>query len=174
MIKSVTATNHLGESLKMELMNPEPSGLVIKSINGLGPVKADLHFTELATIDGSLDNDAARISSRDITINLIFLENPTIEDTRLLSYKYFSPKKYIKLTIETDKRTVYCTGKVESNEPAIFSKQEGCQISIECPDPNFYKDVSDAVNMYGVEPLFEFPFESEIIEETIVNNALSE
>ena len=40
MIKSVTVVNHLGESLKLDLASPEKSGFIVKSIEGLGPVKA--------------------------------------------------------------------------------------------------------------------------------------
>ena len=38
MIKSVTVTNYLGESLKMELTNPYDSGIAITDITGIGPV----------------------------------------------------------------------------------------------------------------------------------------
>lgn len=33
MIKSVTVTNYLGDSVKLELMRPEKSGFIVKSIN---------------------------------------------------------------------------------------------------------------------------------------------
>ena len=56
MIKSVTITNHLDESIKLDLFNPEESGFIIKNIEGLGPVKANINFKELATNDGSIDN----------------------------------------------------------------------------------------------------------------------
>ena len=49
MIKSVTVTNYLGESIKLELGFPEKSGFLIQSIDGLGPPKADIHKTEVAT-----------------------------------------------------------------------------------------------------------------------------
>ena len=37
MIKSVTVTNYLGESLKMKLTNPYDSGIAITDITGIGP-----------------------------------------------------------------------------------------------------------------------------------------
>ena len=46
MIKSVTITNHLDESIKLDLFNPEESGFIIKNIEGLGPVKANINFKE--------------------------------------------------------------------------------------------------------------------------------
>ena len=49
MIKSVTVVNHLGESLKLDLASPEKSGFIVKSIEGLGPVKATLVEVSLRT-----------------------------------------------------------------------------------------------------------------------------
>lgn len=167
MIKSVTVTNHIKESLCLELMKPEKSGFIIEKIEGLGPVKADINLTEMATVDGALDN-SARIGTRNIVISLIFLENPTIEDTRQLTYKYFPIKQNITLEIETDNRKCKTIGRVENNEPDIFSKQEGCQISIICSDPYFYS-VQDEENIfYGVDPLFEFPFSNESLDTPLI------
>lgn len=162
MIKAIKITNHLGESIRLELTRPEKSGFNITNIEGLGPVKANINFTELATKDGAVDN-SARLGYRNIIMSLKFLENPTIEDTRLASYKYFPIKRMITFAIETDNRICQTTGRVESNEPDIFSKEEGCQISIMCPDPYFYDIGENGINkvvFYGSEPLFEFPFEN--------------
>ena len=137
MIKSVTITNHLDESIKLDLFNPEESGFIIKNIEGLGPVKANINFKEFATNDGSIDN-SARLSSRNIVMSLQFMESPTIEETRLKSYKYFPIKRNIKFLIETDNRICETIGRVETNVPSIFSNAEECQISILCPNPYFY------------------------------------
>ena len=48
MIKAITVTTPKGESLKLTLANPEESGLIVKSIEGLGPSKANINTTELA------------------------------------------------------------------------------------------------------------------------------
>lgn len=170
MIKSVTITNHLGESLILDLFHPENSGFIIKSIEGLGPVKADINFTELATNDGALDN-SARLQTRNIMMSLLFMERPNIESVRLASYKYFPIKQNITFLIETDNRTCMTTGRVESNNPTIFSQNEGCQISILCPDPYFYSAGDDGDTetiFYGTEPLFEFPFSNESLTENLI------
>lgn len=170
MIKAITITNHLGESVRLELSDPEKSGFAVKKIDGLGPVKANINFTELATNDGAIDN-SARLESRNIVISLVFMPFPTIEDTRLLSYKYFPIKRNIKILIETDSRICETTGRVESNEPDIFSDQEGCQISIMCPDPYFYsagENGNNQVIFYGTQPLFEFPFSNESLTEDLI------
>lgn len=170
MIKSVTVTNHLDESIKLDLFNPEESGFIIKNIDGLGPVKANINFKELATNDGSIDN-SARLSSRNIVMSLQFIESPTIEETRLKSYKYFPIKRNIKILIETDNRICETIGRVETNVPTIFSNAEGCQISILCPNPYFYSAGENGANQtifYGTNPLFEFPFSNESLTEDLI------
>lgn len=170
MIKSVTITNHLDESIKLDLFNPEESGFIIKSIEGLGPVKANINFKELATNDGAIDN-SARLSSRNIVMSLQFMESPTIEETRLKSYKYFPIKRNIKFLIETDSRICETIGRVETNVPTIFSNAEGCQISILCSNPYFYSAGENGTNQtifYGTEPLFEFPFSNESLTEDLI------
>ena len=170
MIKSVTITNHLDESIKLDLFNPEESGFIIKSIEGIGPVKANINFKELATNDGAIDN-SARLSSRNIVMSLQFMESPTIEETRLKSYKYFPIKRNIKFLIETDSRICETIGRVETNVPTIFSNAEGCQISILCSNPYFYSAGENGTNQtifYGTEPLFEFPFSNESLTEDLI------
>lgn len=170
MIKAITITNHLGESLRLELTDPYASGFLIKDIKGLGPVKADVNFTELATNDGGIDN-SARLQKRNIVMSLLFLEAPTIEATRLNSYKYFPIKQNITFLVETDKRIAYCTGRVEENNPTIFSDQEGCQISIVCGDPYFYSAGDDGNTdtiFYGTVSMFEFPFSNESLTENLI------
>lgn len=167
MIKAITIVNHLNESIRMELTRPDLSGFIIKKIEGLGPVKATINLTKLATKDGAIDN-SARLDSRNIVVSLIFLEHPTIEDTRLLSYKYFPIKRNVTFIVETDRRTCKTVGRIESNEPNIFDKQEGCQISILCPDPYFYTEEEEEETLSGVEDIFEFPFSNE----SLVDNLL--
>nr|DAF70138.1 MAG TPA: tail protein [Caudoviricetes sp.] len=170
MIKSVTITNHLDESIKLDLFNPEESGFIIKNIDGLGPVKANINFKELATNDGAIDN-SARLSSRNIVMSLQFIESPTIEETRLKSYKYFPIKRNIKILIKTDNRICETIGRVETNVPTIFSNAEGCQISILCPNPYFYSAGENGANQtifYGTDPLFEFPFSNESLTEDLI------
>ena len=102
----------------MELTAPEKTGLIVTSITGLGPVKAEIKCTSIATSDGSIFN-SARLGERNIVLKLQFLPNPTIEETRLLTYKYFPIRKKVKLLIETDKRIAEIEGYVETNEPSI-------------------------------------------------------
>lgn len=166
MIKSVTVTNFKNESLKLSLTNPEESGLVIESIDGLGPTKATINSTELATMDGSIYN-SARQEERNIVMYLIMMFAPTIEDARQKVYRYFPLKKLVKIRIETDNRLVETEGYVESNEPDIFSDQESTQISIICPDPFLYEVGNSTTSFSGVEPEFEFEYSNESLDENL-------
>lgn len=173
MIYSLAVTNFLGDRIRLELGKPENTGFLVKSITGLGPVKANVNTTEVATNDGSMFN-SARLSQRNIVIQMVFVNSiygEDIEEIRQKSYKYFPIKKNVELVIETDNRYVRTTGYIESNEPDIFSKQEGTQISIICPDPYFYSASEDGDNVtdfYSIDPMFEFPFSNESLTEPLL------
>lgn len=173
MIYSLAVTNFLGDRIRLELGKPENTGFLIKSITGLGPVKANVNTTEVATNDGSMFN-SARLSQRNIVIQMVFVNSiygEDIEEIRQKSYKYFPIKKNVELVIETDNRYVRTTGYIESNEPDIFSKQEGTQISIICPDPYFYsasEDGNNVTDFYSIDPMFEFPFSNESLSEPLL------
>ncbi len=167
MIKSLVVTNHLGESITLELGAPEKSGLLVVNVDGLGPSKANINMTDMASNDGSLYT-SARVTPRNIVMTLKMLWHPTIEDARQLTYKYFPLKKRIKITIHTDNRSAMCYGYVESNEPVIFSKEEHTQISIICPDPFLYSESPITTIFAGIDARFEFPFSNESLTEPLL------
>lgn len=167
MIKSIKVTNPKGESLVLDLFHPEKSGLIVKSISGLGPPKANINSTDLATADGALYS-SARASTRNIVFNLQFMFAPTIEDSRQLTYKYFPLKKLVKIEVETDNRSLETSGYVESNQPDIFSKEETTQISILCLNPFFYDPNPSVTQFATVTPTFEFPFSNESTTESLI------
>lgn len=164
MIRSLTVTNYLDESIFIDLFRPQDTGLLITDITGLGPAKGTINITEVSTNDGGLYN-SARVSSRNIVISFALQPVPTVEEVRHKTYKYFPIKKPVTLLIETDERKVTTVGYVESNEPVIFSKEETAQISIICPDPYLYSDEVTDTMFNGMEPLFEFPFSNELYYE---------
>lgn len=160
MIKAVTITNHLGESIRLDIFKPEETGLLIEEIDGLGPAKANVVFTELATTDGAVDN-FARLNTRDLNIKFILLGQPLVEDKRLLIYKYFPIKQMIKFEIETDNRKAYTMGRVESSDPDIFNSKETVSVDILCPDPYFRDSETKELIFVNVEPYFEFVYSNE-------------
>lgn len=170
MLKSVTITNYLGNSVtyKIEGADPEDgSGLLITEIEGLGPTKADINMTQLATADGGIFN-SARVNSRNIVIKARFTMAKDIEEARLASYKFFPIKQPVTFHIETDNRIAETTGYVESNEPVIFSDECDMQVSILCESPYFLavdEDGKKETTFAGIDFLFEYPFENEDLHE---------
>lgn len=161
MIKNIIVTNDSNQSVTIDLMNPEKSGFIIKSIEGLGPVKADVNLREMSNLDGAFFN-SVRADKRNIIFNIIFFNNfsfdQTIEDLRQLSYKYFPLKKNVKIEIETDKHTFQTYGYIESNEPNIFSNEEDTIISILCPKSYFTDTLPEIKSFSSIVPAFSFPF----------------
>lgn len=171
MIKKVIITNYLGESIELELRRPELTGLYIESITGLGPGKANINTTDIATDDGAIFN-SARSEERNIVMKIGFMISEgvteSIEQARHLTYKYFPKKKPIVFYILTDERELKCLGYVEENEPDIFSDKETTQISIICPDPMFYSAETNTTTFNGVDFNFEFPFENNTVGDVAV------
>lgn len=156
MIESLTVTNHLGESLKMVLADPESSGLAITSIEGIGQPDAEINITEMAGSDyGSFNS--ARFDKRNVVIDILYYGND-IEAERIKCNRFFPTKKLVKLRFVTEYRDCYLTGYVEKNEANVFSKNAGCQISILCPDRYFYSEDMITTDFSHIEPRFFFPF----------------
>ncbi len=168
MIKSIIVTNYRGDSIQLDLADPEKSGFLVKEISGLGPCKATINTTEVSTNDGSIYN-SARLDARNIVLDLAFV-GTDIERVRQLSYKYFPIKKEVSLEIITDNRDCVTAGYVESNEPDIFSEEESASISIICPDAYFYsaKDGENITESYSETPMFEFPFCNDSLTEKLL------
>lgn len=170
MMRSITVTNFMDESIKLPLDNPYESGLAITSITGIGPTKANVNMTDLAISDGAIFN-SARIGSRNIVITFRLLEDPKtglVEDSRQRTYKYFPLKKMLTLQFETTNRLLAIQGYVESNEPDIFQKEETAQISIICSIPYFYHPNSIVV-LNGIQPGFSFKFSNESLTEKLLS-----
>ena len=169
MIKSFTIITYLGDSITLGLGEPDTSGFLITNVDGLGPVKADINMTDLATQDGS-KYSSARAQNRNIVFSMFFVSDRySIEEMRHLSYKFFPLKKPLTVIIHTDTRTLSTTGYVESNEPNIFTNLEGTTISVICPDAYLYEYNTTAKDtFYGISPQFEFPFKNDSLSEDLL------
>ncbi len=167
MIKTFTVTNPQQEKLVLDLYNPE--SLQILTVDGLGPVKADIKRTALAVMDGS-QVSMVRAPERNIVMSLALLDNPTVEDSRRLLYRYFPIKETITMAVETDQRTLEIEGVVESADPEIFLRNSTAMVSIICPNPWFYL-VGDQGNQEttfsGIQSEFRFPWLNPTTESTI-------
>ena len=170
MIKSVTITNDIGKQLILELARPDLTGLAVLDIDGIGPGKASVNVREHASMDGDTFN-SARIPSRSITIQLRYYPTRefSVEAARKQSYRFFSPKKKIKMRFETDTRICDIEGYVESNEPQIFKEKSGGTVSIICPKPFFKSLEQQTTDFYYVTGSFEFPFSNESLTEPLIS-----
>lgn len=169
MIESIKVTNHIGESMTVNLKSPEESGLAVRRIDGIGPVKATVNTLDIASIDGVIFNSAT-LGSRNIVFDFKFVStaNETIEDVRRKTYRYFPIRRNISLEIAGGSRTGIVNGYVESNEPNIFSPDSGSIISIICPSALFSSSVVVETIFSGSIGAFEFPFENASLTEPLL------
>ena len=170
MIQSIRVTNLKGESLMMELGSPEKSGLLVRSITGLGPPQASINTYDTATIDGArYVNSRAQIRNIILTLCPIWTSENSLEENRMKAYHFFPIKQEVKFEVITDHKQVYAIGYVESNDADIFSDSETLTISLICPDPYFYQSGGEEEIVFnGIEPMFEFEFSNESLTENLL------
>lgn len=170
MIYSVTVTNYVGDSWEIELANPKKYGIAITDITGIDAVSADIYDQEMASSDGSIYT-SSRAKKRNIVISAKLLPVDTVEEVRHLLYKMFPVKHATTLRFKTETRVCEIDGYVESNAHVIFKDQVTVQISIICPYPYFHSAGNDGENItyfYGTEPMFEFPFSNESLDDNLI------
>lgn len=160
MIKSITITPVFGESVELELWHPEKSEIAVKSIDGLGPVTATVNMAAIANSDGGLFTSAFA-GTRNIVMDLVFVGND-IESVRRKTYLFFPLKSKVDISVKTDGGDYHTSGYIESNEPDIFSNQEGCSVSIVCESSYWMSGSSSSILESSNKGLFEFPFSSNI------------
>lgn len=161
MLRAITATNYVGDSLTIELGDPAKSGFLITSITGLSSPKSTINTTDVPTNDGSIYN-SSRLTNRNIVITLRLLDSPSIEENIQTLYKIFPSKRRLKIRFLTDFRDVYAIGYVESNQIDHFSKTVTSSISIICPDPYFYDEDTQYVVFGNSNNEMTFPISTEI------------
>lgn len=119
---------------------PNNDPVQIRSIEGLGPVKAEISSTPFATGRGELYQGSST-GKRNIVMTLGLNPNwadQTMTSLRQLLYRYFMVESWVTLRFVTDELPVVrITGVVETFEPNIFSQDPEIQISILCPKPDF-------------------------------------
>lgn len=170
MIRKVTVEriDGKGSVLTLPFNQSQVYRYILKKISGLGPVKAELNTSKIATKDGIIYN-SQRIDFRNLVFDIILRKekDSTIESSRQSLYGYFPRKVSLKFTFYTDNKTVYCTGYVESNDPTIFDETSSQSISVICPNPYFYDIKSNTISLNGIIKSFEFPFENKLNEHAI-------
>ena len=140
MINSVLVTGAYGDSIELMLWD-ESNGYIVKEIEGLGPVDANIVSTDYASFDGS-QFQSARRSPRNIIFKIGFAtKHPTFsaEELRRRLSNIFRTKSQVSMLFRSDKKYLI-NGYVETNEPSIFSKDPQTNISIICLDPDFLSE----------------------------------
>lgn len=170
----LTAENEYGDAIELT-HNPAYD---IDSTDGFDPPDAVINTTSGAGDDGSVFN-SSRLENRTVTLTIL-INSPALEN-RLALYKYFKSKRYVKLTYETEARSVYCEGYVQNITVDMFAKKEVAQITVLCPNPFLMATENDVNEFSYVEDLFEFPFaieeagepmsELHMVQEEIVTNS---
>lgn len=139
MLTSVEVRNNAGELLTLS-METVTNGLYIEEIDGLGPVKATIAKSSSATRHGTQYQSSKR-EDRNIVITLGLEPDYSTEDVRALRarvYNFFMTDTPVHLRfIDSEPQSVDISGRVESCEPAIFSKEPQVVISILCFEPDF-------------------------------------
>lgn len=112
----------------------------IRNIEGLNPVKASVNTSPLGSIDGA-SYTGGSILSRNLVLTIH--PNPdwdtwTYESLRKLLYRYFMPKRPVRLVFESDDLVpVEISGIVEDVAVNPFSEDPELLVSVICPDPYF-------------------------------------
>jgi len=164
MLTSIDVWSNRGTLLTLPMVDI-PDGLIVRQIDGLGPVKATLVSTTFARLDGA-QYQTSRREPRNLlfTIGLepAYSVGDTVRSLRQKLYEFFMPKSEAKLTFHLqDGLDATINGIVESCEPSIFDKKPSVSMSIMCFDPDFFDET--AVELDGnttssaVETLIDYP-----------------
>src|ERR1041384_4646978 len=158
MLETIEVRNSAGASLTLP-MEDVVVGYPVLDVDGLGPVRAVLVSSSVAKQDGS-QYQSARRDERDIKIALKlepnYAINESVRSLRNRLYEYFMTKSEVTLKFTlVEELEVQIVGRVETCEPAIFSKEPGMVISIRCFDPDFVDPTPVVVEGETVEDMSE-------------------
>lgn len=128
----------------------------VLSVDGTSPPAAAINTVPIVGLDGTRFN-SSRVEQRNIVLSLN-IHHP-IEDNRIVLYRFFRSKRWVRLIYENSHRRVYIDGYVETFENNLWTELQQPQISIICPQPFWISDTDTAVDFSNVLPLFEFPFD---------------
>lgn len=138
MLERVSARNPAGDFLSLRLKDVT-TGILVKGIDGLDPVKATIATTTLAQIPGSRFASARR-ESRNIVFHLGLdsrYGGGSVTEIRRRLDLFFMPGMDADLRfVMDDGRILRILGVVESNEVSIFLRDPVATISIMCFDPD--------------------------------------
>lgn len=139
MLSGIEVVNSQGTVLPLSLTDPE-DGYVIKDVEGLDPVSAEIVSGSFANSDGE-QFQSSRRGKRNIIVKLDLryeYAGLTAGELRAGLYGYFMPKMEVLLRFFDDiLGTVEIKGTVESFSAPLFVKEPEATISILCFDSDF-------------------------------------
>lgn len=139
MLEKVEVTTEQGELLPLVLADVS-DGIIVKEITGLGPVKATLVSTSFAGLDGE-QYQTARREPRDLRFKFgleAMYGGGTVRAIRQRLYKFFMTKRNVKMKFfMTDGLVVEIWGRVESNDPPMFTREPEMDVVLRCFLPDF-------------------------------------
>lgn len=115
------------------------SAYFIKSIDGLGPLKANIRTVRYANRDGGIFRSSNK-EERTLILNVGMNPSTTnsLEARRKQFYKYFPTEGAVRLQFFNDvASTVEIVGWVESVIPKMFDKIPGAVVTVRCPESYF-------------------------------------
>ena len=89
MIRSIAAISYADERLELTLNDPYEDGIAVLNVDGIGPAKATIHTSSIASNDGDAFN-GARVGGRNISLTLGLLTQPDVERAVISSIAFFS------------------------------------------------------------------------------------
>lgn len=148
MLERVEVVTSQGAVLNLPLGDIS-SNLQITSIDGLDPVKVSIASSSFAQLDGA-QYQSSRRETRNIKLQISLrpdYNGSTVRSLRQELYQYFMPKTEVNLGFfMLDENGVRATGRVESFETALFTKDPAVDISIICFDPDFYDPAPEVMS----------------------------
>lgn len=139
MLSEIQATSAQGSLLSLPLGGVS-SGIYIKEIDGLDPVKATIVSTSFPGKTGEV-YQASKREARDIKLKLglepdYISEEP--KDVRRRLYEFFMPNTFVDLKFtDSDGLVVDISGMTETFEGPLFVQEPEVNISIRCFDSDF-------------------------------------
>lgn len=145
MLRRFNVQNGLSTRLLWYDLWNSSNGYIVKNIEGIEPVEAEISTTVLAGIEGvTIDSALRRSRNIVVTLGLQPTATATIEDLRREAYADMMVGWPLLLIFEDMDGTIRETrGTVESNQANRFSKDPEQVISFICYDPDFIKREAD-------------------------------
>lgn len=136
----VEISNVRGQTLALPLQDSS-GGYLVKTIDGLDPVKATLVSSTQALVDGAQPQSSS-LPTRNITAQIELKPNWATNDVRSLRsamYKVMMPKDVVTAKFFFDDVIFAQTvATVESLENSMFTQDPEMDLSLICYDPSFY------------------------------------